>query len=345
MARFNEMQVVTSGVNYTPVSYSRTLFAMTTSSSSFWAFFMAQEAATITHLGLSFDTKAGTPPVQRVSLQAPTADGLASGALLATKTFQPPADTSWDNTFQWIELANPYAVSRGQQLVMVLEYVSGTVGTSNRSRYFSSVGGSRSGYPHFPYHILNNGVNVRSGNAPVFGYKSSQRSYGLPLLTISEETINSPAEVGMRFLFDKGFGSSYKILGASWMGKLAASGNQDLDLVLYGPDNAEIHRVTHDCDHAASTTVSDEIVDAYFDDATLEMLEFGKEYFLVLAPGGASTGSRIRTLDLGSASDMTALRGGSNLYMVSRATTTADWTRDRTRRPLFTDIFFRDWTV
>lgn len=324
--------------------YNETLLSVNSSSVNFAAFFMAVEAMTITHLGVSYNLRTGTPPTQRVSLREPSSDGLFEATPIASKTFTPPADSSWDGTFQWHELVNPYPATRGQKLVMVLEYMSGAVSNSNRSRYFTSIGNSRLISGHYPFHVTNNGSLVKSGNAPIFGYKTSTRSYGLPLIGVSDEQINNPGEAGLRFLLDRGFGSTYRLLGASFMGRLATTSGQSVDLVLYNAAGDTMQRVTRDADHPPSLS-GDLVHDIYFDDATLEELQFGQEYFLVLAPSGASTNTQLKTFDLGDSADMTALRGGSGMYLVTRASTAAAFTRERDRRPLFCDLFIDAWSA
>lgn len=346
MARFNEMQIVSGGAIYTPSgTYGETIHSINSVSSNFAAFFLAPEDVTITHLGVAYNLRTGTPPTQRISLREVALDGLPESTPIASKTFTPPADTSWDGTFQWLELVNPYPASRGEKLAMVLEYLSGSVSNSNRSRYFVSIDNSRGGSGHFPYGITNNGSQVKSAHMPVFGYKSSSRSYGMPLKSITEETINSPGQAGLRFLLDQGFGSTFRLLGASFVGRLAATSGHTIDMVLYDASGDEVHRVSRDADHSFSATVHDCEHDFFFDDATLEELEFGQEYFLVLSPGGVSTATLIRTFDLQSDTDMTALRGGSGFYLVSRASTGDDFTRDRSRRPIFGHLHLDGWSA
>jgi hypothetical protein len=346
VARFNEMQIVSSGATYAPdAQYAQTIHSINSTSSNFAAFFMVPEDVTITHLGASYFARSGAPPTQRISLRQPTADGLFDATPIASRTFTPPADTSWDGTFQWYELVNPYPAERGERLAMVLEYISGAVSNSNRSRYFTSIGNSRGSSGHFPYGITNNGSQVKSGHMPVFGYKSSSRSYGLPLKSISELQINSPAQAGLRFLLDQGFGSSFRLLGCSWVGRIAGSAGQSIDLILYDASGDEVHRLTRDCDHTAGTTTSDKLHDMYFDDGVLEELDFGQEYFLVLEPSGASTNTQLRTFDVEEDGDMSALRGGSGMYLVTRASDAVSFTRDKSRRPAFSELHIDGWSA
>jgi len=340
------MQIVSSGATYAPDGqYATTIHSINSTSSYFAAYFMAPEDVTITHLGASYSLRTGTPPTQRISLRQPTSDGLFEDTPIASKTFTPPADATWDGTFQWFELVNPYPAVRGERLVMVLEYISGAVSNSNRSRYFTSIGNSRGNSGHFPYGITNNGSQVRSGHAPVFGYKSSSRSYGLPLKSISELQINNPGQAGLRFLLDQGFGSSFRLLGCSWVGRIAGTAGQSIDLILYDASGDELHRLTRDCDHSSGTTSSDRLNDMYFDDGTLEELDFGQEYFLVLEPSGASTNTQLRTFDVENDGDMSALCSGSGFYLVTRASDGVDFTRHKSRRPAFTHLHIDAWSA
>lgn len=340
------MQLASSGIPQmgTGGGYTETLLNLNTSSSKFVALFTPPEDVTITHLGVSYDLRTGTPPVHRISLQR-TVLGIPDGGVLASRIFTPPADATWDGTFRWIELLNPYSADRGEELALCLEYSSGVVSNSNKSRWLVALGGSRAGRGHFPYYITNNGSQVRVSNQPIFGYKSSVRSYGLPLKGISDEAINSPGEAGMHLLFDRGFGASFQLGGAAWIGRLAQAAGETIDLVLYDSENNEIHRASKDVDQAAVTANADKVNEFLFDDATLEGIRFGEEYYLVLAPGGPTTQSRLRTFDVQDATDMSALRGGSGLYLVTRASPTDPWTEHRDRRPIFTDLFLRGWSV
>src|SRR3990167_2686468 len=73
--------------------------------------FYPQLIDTITHLGFRYGLRTGTPPTYRVSLQAlggaakPTGTVLGGGSP-ASATFTPPADTTWDTTWQWVALTN-----------------------------------------------------------------------------------------------------------------------------------------------------------------------------------------------------------------------------------------------
>src|SRR5262245_6559267 len=80
----------------------------------------------ISRLGFRYGTRTGTPPTYRISLQGVDGSGLPDGTIKgggspASATFTPPADTSWNSTWQWINLSNTYTTAnRGEKLATVI---------------------------------------------------------------------------------------------------------------------------------------------------------------------------------------------------------------------------------
>src|SRR5690349_18160435 len=68
-------------------------------------------ADTWTHVGFRYGARTGTPVQHKTGLQTPDASGNPDGTYLgggspASGTFTPPADATWDGTWQWVALAN-----------------------------------------------------------------------------------------------------------------------------------------------------------------------------------------------------------------------------------------------
>src|SRR5688572_26797065 len=145
--------------------------------------FQANSADAITHLGFRYGARTGTPPTYRISLQSPTAaGGLPDGTVLgggspASGTFTPPADATWDGTWQWVALTNSYTPSRGQLLVSAIEHSSGTVDGSNFSSFTRQVTGFRMD-DGFPYSCILTAGTWAKSTMPCFGYRTANGRYG-----------------------------------------------------------------------------------------------------------------------------------------------------------------------
>ncbi len=81
--------------------------------------FQAPEAITITKLGYRYGVRTGTCPTYIHSLQGVGTDGNPDGAVKgggspASKTFTPPADTTFNGLFKYNTLDNAYTCARGE---------------------------------------------------------------------------------------------------------------------------------------------------------------------------------------------------------------------------------------
>lgn len=343
MARFDFMSFdarpSTGGQHFSEHSF---LFDMQGAKAS-W-FFHTPERVTITHLGYYHRARVGTPSTFRISLRHVTSTGYAEDSILASQTFTPPADSSWNDTFQWLELIAPYNAGRGERLCGVLEWASGYINPSNRIEIYDSLYLSRD-YGFYPYVLNQRTADERRFDIPIFAYKSSYRTYGWPWKGWYTTAWNSPAEVGLRILLNKNYGSTYKILGAAIEGAPAGRSARTTEMILYeetptGP--AEVNRVTLDGDIAESLG-SRGSHEFFFDDPTLATLGFGKEYFLVFAPNEGDTDFTLVGVEVPSSDDLSAFPGAGNFYMVSRTSPTGEFTRHKTIRPQM-DLFIDDWS-
>ena len=311
--------------------------------------FQTPEAITITKLGFRYGLRTGTPPTFKISLQgvsvAGTPDGtIKGGASPASATFTPPADTTWDGTWQWITLANTYGTTRGEFLSIVIAYDSGTIDGTNNSSFTTHAthlthnGGFLKGYS-----IQNDaGVRTIQIDQPIFGYQSSTTAYGFPLKAINNTTFNSastPDEYALRFLLPAGWGSTFQVGGVRWRGNPA--GANDVVIVLYSGTTV-LQNVSFDRDFDAAPFGVDRVREYYFDEATLSTLNFGTEYRVGLQPSGAGGSSTLVTLVMAAAADAAAHNGGTSFYLSTR-TDAGAWTDVSTERPLM-EIIIKDWT-
>ena len=324
------------------VAWSDLLFNLDDAGEFCGGAFQTPEQVTMTHLGVAISTTVGTPPRYRVSVRNLLADGSQSPNIITAGTFQPPADGSWDGTFQWIELDAPYTSPRGNYLAYIIDYATGPIGSTNHATFLYGINGSRSNNSTFPYTLSSNAI-ARTADEPVFGYRTRGRSYGMPVQALKKDPVQSPASTGLRFWMNPLWGSSYKVLGAEFLCQLSARTGRTVDMVLYESDLNELHRVSLDCDIHGSPGADDGLVRLLFDDSTLATLSTGTEYFIMFEPGEVDTDFWLREVEIASAQDQSAFPGGLFFYSATRATAASDFVRAQNRRPQLS-LLIDDWT-
>lgn len=298
----------------------------------------------ITHLGFRYASRTGTVPTYRISLQGVT-DGLPDGTIKgggspASATFTPPASTAWNNTWQWIALANSYTtVSRGEPLAIVIDYSSGTINASNCGQWSDSVNGFH-GRVAFPYSIENNaGVRNRSSQQPLFGYKSASVTYGQPWNTFTQTQYSSnsnPNEYGMRFIMPDGSVSSYKVAGIRARITTPAAA-KTFDMNLY-EGTTLLQAITIDSDSLRINAQDSNVIDYYFDEATLSTLTPGTVYYASFLSNTTSSNLALAVAVANNAQDA-AVNGDGNCWLATR--NGGAWTETTSTRPLM-DLILGD---
>lgn len=174
---------------------------------------------TITHCGFRYGARTGTPPTYKIGFQGVGTDGNPDGTYLgggspASATFTPPADASWDATWQWIALDNSVALTRGQFTYIVLEYSSGTIDASNRSSFSRSM--SAGPNVSFPFWNEYDGAAWAKQNTPPnWGVKSASRTYGVQGKDLPTNTSTNTAgnRVALKFSIPKELANRYTCVG------------------------------------------------------------------------------------------------------------------------------------
>lgn len=188
MVAVQGMVLANNASQLTPLS-TPTNQAMTASNNGTAFIFWPVTLDPITHIFLRAGTRTGTPPAYIGAIESvDTGTGSPSGTVLgggspASKVFTPPADSSWDNSGQWIALDNAYTPSDlVTPLAITYRHSSGTVDGSNNlsiTRFFSSLGP----VTQAPYNTnLTGGTWSKTTNFPCFGYKTASGVYGLPTI-------------------------------------------------------------------------------------------------------------------------------------------------------------------
>lgn len=342
-AQLHRFGAVIKGVNGT---ISANNFALNQTTDQIEWIFEATEAATITRLGFRYGARALTPPTYKISLQGVDLatgfpDGtIKGGASPASKTFTPPADTSWDGTWQWITLDNSYACARGELLSIVISYASGTVDASNNSSFTHSFT-VNVGYA-VPYAITNDAGTRNKNNSgfAVFGYGSSTKAYGHPCKNLAGQSYSSastPDEYALGFSLPATWLSSYQVVGLQF--SLDPPAGSTFDIVLYSGTTV-LQNATKDGDVNTVATVARQH-EIYFDESSLSTLSAGTTYRASIAPSGVVL---LPILEVDSAADFEAYEGGQLCFLSTR-TDGGAWDADTlTKRPMI-DLILADITA
>lgn len=325
-----------------------TNYALDASGKKIGIIWQAPEAATITHLGVRYGVRTGTPPVHKISLQSLGTTGLPSGTILgggspASATFTPPADATWNGTWQWVALSNSYAAARGELFAVVIEYSSGTVDGSNNSSFTYIWDGSfgtnnRSG---FPYTALNSGAGFAKelSGTPVTGWKSASQVYGAPIQSFAATTTGGANHrIARRIILPAGSGATKQIVGLRFPADNPSAGTT-WKIGLWKTDNTELQALSIDSDAAGRNSLGMHC-EFMFDEATLSDLDFGTAYYLGIQRDGSSNFT-IHGLSFAAANDMKAMSGGDGLYLATYDG--SSWTETTTTMPYIEPIF-ADWT-
>jgi hypothetical protein len=317
--------------------------------------FQLPEAVTIN--ALFFNCFSVTAPpvyslsVQGVDLTTGFPDGtIKGGGSPVSGTFTPTITPTFVST------ANNYAGTRGEFIAIVGEYSSGTIGASNtcsiryNSSFFGAPGIAAAGL------INTTGTWVKSAtHGCFFGFRTtSGATYGLPIAAPTARTSSATAEVGVKFRFNSGMGTTGKLAGVRWRGGSWPTGNT-VWVTLYNGTTV-LQQVGLSSDLAlAVNSASHNNNWAIFPDATLATLDFGSYYYIGIC-GTAARTSALQTFDVPTAADLSAFTGSSDAFYANRTLGTAvtsgagptsgdaSWTDTPTSRPFVYPVF-SDWTI
>lgn len=308
----------------------------------------------ITTVGFRYGVRTGTPPTYKISLQSVDAsNGRPSGTVLgggspASKTFTPPADATWNSTWQWLTLDNAYTTT-GAIIALVIAYDSGTINSSNTGSFTTAL--NSGSVANLSYGFTNNvsGSPQKSQTAGVYGLRDASRTYGNPIVTLSNTQFSSdstPDEYALRFMIPTTFCETFKISGFSaQLGGLVTG--KTMVINLYDTDGTSVLQTfTWDADMVALAGFNCALVTIYFPEASLATLNAGSVYRLGFAPQETGALATLLTYDYDSAASLSSCPFGAEWYLNTR-TNGGAWTNDSTvnyRRPGI-NLIFADWSV
>jgi len=300
--------------------------------------YQSPHAVPITRLGFRYTLRTGTPPTYKISLQGVGTTGNPDGTIKGggspvSATFTPPADATWDATWQWITLDYPYTPARGEMLSVVIAYESGTIDASNFSTFLVRVT-TLTARIGCPYAIENAaGSRMRRPDLPVFGVGAAASATGFPVKTIylTQIHVNStPDEQALAFSLPTGFCSTYKVLGIRIGGGTPSTGKTVIVTLYSG--TTPLQQITWDAD-VGSNVGSYSVMPMLFDEATLSVLDAGTTYRIGFAPQETLNYFSMHGLTAGAAADLSAYPLGTAWYLSTR-TDSGAWNDDTTTRPL-----------
>jgi len=322
-------------------------FAVDASTDAQFFVFQTDEAVTITSLGFRYGARSGTPPTYRVSLQGVNASGDNDGTVKGATnnclaTFTPPADTSINGLWQWNTTSESYTTARGEWLAIVIEYSSGTINAGNSSTFTSHH--SMTAVQGVPYAIQNvAGTLTRQAGLPLFGYKSSTKTYGFVLQSrpfVGFTSTSTPDEKALKFTLPATWGATFQVVGLRWKGA-----NPDLAgtiLVTLYTGTTPLQTFTWDSDYASGGASAQRSCEIMFDEATLETLNYGDPYYIGIAPQEAATGIAPTIGANATATDWQGWAGGES-FMLATRTDGGAWTDDPLSRP-WINLIIKDIT-
>lgn len=277
-----------------------------------WAF-QAANADAIAQVGFRYGARSGTCPVYSITLEGIDGSGNPDGTDVGggsptLVTFTPPADTTWDGTWRWLTLTNAYTPTRGQKLMAVVRYSSGTIDGSNNSSFTRSIANVFS--PNgFPYHNNNSGGTwVAATTGMTFGWRTASNRYGwIGTSVYNTATANTAGHRSlMHFTLPSGEASTFKLLGFRGQFKWGAAAGSAKG-VLLDSSGSVIQDVTFDADQAGTNTGGYQV---FFDESSLTSLSYGTKYYVGIECVSGTCG--LRGVNLAEAEDRECYPNGLN---------------------------------
>lgn len=304
--------------------------------------FMAESTDAITGVYVYHNLSYDPTPTYKVSLQELDANGKPSGTILgggspASATFNAVSLGWGTDEVNLVTLDNSYTPFVGQFLVAVIEYDSGTINSSNRTRLYYSQ--SKGVTPEkFPYYNSASSGSTWTVSITTYqglgAYATASSSYGLMPLSLGVQSFSSsssPNEYGVKFTVPSHY-ASYKIRQV-WIPVGTLGG--DFSITLYSggatTDKTALHSVAYDEDwfvqQYGTTCVnlggSDDSVNS-----TLQTLTGGNTYRIAIK-ADTTTSLSVRKWEFPSSALRAAMCCDSNTVLSTRSGT-GDWTDDDT---------------
>lgn len=317
-------------------------FVINSIDDKFAAIVQAPYDITISHLGWTVSTFAGTPVQHKISLQGITTGGVPDGNIKgggnAYGTFTPPPDTSANQVWKWASLTSSYSATAGEFLCIVVEPV-GTPDGSNNSTF--SIRHSVFAHSGFPYTLTqtNGGAWTKLTSNPLWGIKNSDASLvgGFPMPATgagSRSTNTSGNRLAVKFTVPA-IWDNLKVIGIKLI--TGYTGGQTFRYGIW-TDSSTIASIDVDSDFHGDTNPNN-IYEIYFDDDPA-ILSSGVTYYAGIECVSSSS-VILNTSVFTSNDDMEALPGGKTWVLSSYTAASSTWADTNTERP-YVDLILHD---
>lgn len=301
--------------------------------------FVAETSSAVTHIGFRYGARVGTPctmvaTIETVDATTGSPSGTDAGGGSATaKTFTPPADTTWDGTWQEIALTNSVVLTVGTAYAITIRYSSGTPDSSTFTRSM----GERVSLRTYPYALTLAAASWTKVAGPLFSYKTATSVYGYPAVSSSATAVTTSGHRAcMHFTMTSGVASSFII---SRIDALIRPGSAagSCKVGIWNNAGTELQAETVDSDIVVALT--NRVVEVTFNSpATLSV---GTKYYIGVECVSSATVILYGT-NLGSAADREPYPNGLNQGY--SAWDGASWTDTNTIMP-HVDITLSDITA
>lgn len=299
--------------------------------------FQAERTEAIVGGFVRYGARTGTPPTYRMCLYAMDATtGAPTGSALATVDFTPPADATWNGTGRWLNFDVAYTpAARGEFLILVVEYASGTVDASNFSSFTRDfgawTGASHNGFPRTM--VCTAGSWVGNANYPIFGLRTASQRYGNVMT--GAYTTRTASTVGLRQAIAftmPAIATSHTLRGMAFNCSLLTSSSGKNPIFGLWSAGGAIATVTLDTEYFQAPN-NRYVCRFVFDDATLNALTVGTKYYVGFeVADAANAGLNILGTQLSEADDLLAYPGGTSFHLATFDG--SSWTDDQTVRPM-----------
>lgn len=286
----------------------------------------AEEAATITTLGVRFSAVTGTPGAMRIGMETVGTDGRYTGTYLGGATNFVDF-SSWAGytagTFATITLPSSVTLTRGQVYAITCR-PQGTWNASNQATL--TYRWANTTMPLiFPGYSSNQTSKLGNANIPCVLVRSSTTAYGYPVENFTTENISNNVnftndEVGTRFTIPTTYGTSYKIRGFRYGSTNMVAALTRTYTIYNSAGSSVIQQLSaFDSDYVASNGASPGVYEVHFTDTTLPTLNTGTEYLIAVQTSNTTAaGDGVTRLNFNNSTDYKAFLGEGGLSSLGR---------------------------
>lgn len=312
----------------------------------------AQYPEAITHIGFPYRSYLGTPVELELKLETTDSDGLPTGTDVGGGSptavrFTPPANSSWNSTFQWFELTNPYTPSRGELLCPTLIPI-GTPDASNYSqvawRFDEQF--SFATLRNFPYTIYRSGGTWSKGGSSSAGgavaFRTATRTWGYPTVTTIEATTAGTVghRVAKAFTYQSNMVSTFTVLGFYVQGRPGEAASRTIRCGIWDSSGTALSVRDYSTSITRQNWVSSRPFMTVFSDSVLPVLSAGTRYYAGLECVESDSRPQLNHTTLALAADRGCFPNGENVAFAEW--NGSSWTETETKWPLI-QLMFDEW--